>query len=171
MLHLWPTSMVLNNVSTSIMVKRGDKEAEKNVYETTKSMDGCYLSMITLFRELAWIGGPSGSGKTSLAHKMANIVGCEVVSLENYYKSERGKDSKYDDFSSLDRSLLSKVWYLMLSTVTTIGVFIFVWLFCIQRRCPCILFSKCTHTLLVAAVLLAGCPSLYLPSSFVQAWD
>lgn len=54
-------------------------------------------------------GGPSGSGKTSLAHKMANIVGCEVVSLESYYKSERVKDFKYDDFSSLDLSLLSKV--------------------------------------------------------------
>ncbi|XP_050271608.1 uncharacterized protein LOC126715161 isoform X4 [Quercus robur] len=54
------------------------------------------------------IGGPSGSGKTSLAHKMANIVGCEVVSLESYYKSEQVKDFKYDDFSSLDLSLLSK---------------------------------------------------------------
>lgn len=54
-------------------------------------------------------GGPSGSGKTSLAHKMANIVGCEVVSLESYYKSEQVKDFKYDDFSSLDLSLLSKV--------------------------------------------------------------
>ncbi|KAI4357645.1 hypothetical protein L6164_001581 [Bauhinia variegata] len=52
------------------------------------------------------IGGPSGSGKTSLAHKMANIIGCEVVSLESYYK--RVKDFKYDDFSSLDLSLLSK---------------------------------------------------------------
>ncbi|KAJ8646675.1 hypothetical protein MRB53_008423 [Persea americana] len=54
------------------------------------------------------IGGPSGSGKTSLAHKMANIVGCEVVSLESYYKSEQVKDFKYDDFNSLDLSLLSK---------------------------------------------------------------
>ncbi|XP_038694101.1 uncharacterized protein LOC119991738 isoform X1 [Tripterygium wilfordii] len=54
------------------------------------------------------IGGPSGSGKTSLAHKMANIVGCEVVSLESYFKSEQVKDYKYDDFSSLDLSLLSK---------------------------------------------------------------
>ncbi|GMH15170.1 hypothetical protein Nepgr_017011 [Nepenthes gracilis] len=54
------------------------------------------------------IGGPSGSGKTSLAHKMANIVGCEVVSLESYHKSEHVKDFKYDDFSSLDLSLLSK---------------------------------------------------------------
>ncbi|KAL4279593.1 hypothetical protein GQ457_03G010140 [Hibiscus cannabinus] len=48
------------------------------------------------------IGGPSGSGKTSLAHKMANIVGCEVVSLESYFKSEQVKDFKYDDFNSLD---------------------------------------------------------------------
>ncbi|TQD71828.1 hypothetical protein C1H46_042639 [Malus baccata] len=55
------------------------------------------------------LGGPSGSGKTSLAHKMANIVGCEVISLESYYKSEQVKDFKYDDFSSLDMSLLSKI--------------------------------------------------------------
>ncbi|XP_044489722.1 uncharacterized protein LOC123214079 isoform X2 [Mangifera indica] len=54
------------------------------------------------------IGGPSGSGKTSLAHKMANIVGCEVVSLESYFKPEQVKDFKYDDFGSLDLSLLSK---------------------------------------------------------------
>ncbi|KAI8538219.1 hypothetical protein RHMOL_Rhmol09G0085600 [Rhododendron molle] len=54
------------------------------------------------------IGGPSGSGKTSLARKMANIVGCEVISLESYYKSEQVKDFKYDEFSSLDLRLLSK---------------------------------------------------------------
>jgi hypothetical protein len=54
------------------------------------------------------VGGPSGSGKTSLAHKMANIVGCEVVSLESYFKSEQVKDFKHDDFSSLDLPLLSK---------------------------------------------------------------
>lgn len=55
------------------------------------------------------VGGPSGSGKTSLAHKMANIVGCEVVSLESYFKSEQVKDFKHDDFRSLDLPLLSKV--------------------------------------------------------------
>ncbi|MCL7031676.1 hypothetical protein MKW94_026064 [Papaver nudicaule] len=54
------------------------------------------------------IGGPSGSGKTSLAHKMANIVGCEVISLESYYKSEQVKDFKFDSFSSIDQHLLSK---------------------------------------------------------------
>ncbi|KAF4402587.1 hypothetical protein G4B88_012372 [Cannabis sativa] len=60
------------------------------------------------FPVIVGIGGPSGSGKTSLAHKMANIVGCEVVSLESYYRSEQVKDFKYDDFSSLDLSLLLK---------------------------------------------------------------
>ncbi|KAK3023541.1 hypothetical protein RJ639_044895, partial [Escallonia herrerae] len=54
------------------------------------------------------IGGPSGSGKTSLARKMADIVGCEVVSLESYYKSEQVKDFKFDDFNSLDLALLTK---------------------------------------------------------------
>nr|XP_025647000.1 uncharacterized protein LOC112742003 isoform X3 [Arachis hypogaea] len=58
------------------------------------------------FPVIVGIGGPSGSGKTSLAHKMANIIGCEVLSLESYYKQV--KDFKYDDFSSLDLSLLSK---------------------------------------------------------------
>ncbi|KAK1387128.1 PRK domain-containing protein [Heracleum sosnowskyi] len=52
--------------------------------------------------------GPSWSGKTSLARMMANIVGCEVVSLKSYHRSEQVKDFKYDDFSSLDLTLLSK---------------------------------------------------------------
>ncbi|XP_078432705.1 P-loop containing nucleoside triphosphate hydrolases superfamily protein isoform X2 [Wolffia australiana] len=60
------------------------------------------------FPVIVGIGGPSGSGKTSLAHKMANIIGCEVISLENYYKSENVKGFKYDDFSSLDLPLLFK---------------------------------------------------------------
>ncbi|KAI4381472.1 hypothetical protein MLD38_007541 [Melastoma candidum] len=54
------------------------------------------------------IGGPSGSGKTSLAHKMANIVGCIVVSLESYHKTEQTKDFKFDDFGAIDLSLLLK---------------------------------------------------------------
>ena len=40
---------------------------------------------------------------------MANIVGCEVVSLESYYKTEHMRDFKYDDFGSIDLSLLLKV--------------------------------------------------------------
>ncbi|KAG6556327.1 hypothetical protein Mapa_002270 [Marchantia paleacea] len=52
------------------------------------------------------IGGPSGSGKTSFARKMANIVGCEMISMESYYKADKVKDSIYDDFSCLDLPLL-----------------------------------------------------------------
>ncbi|KAJ1700022.1 hypothetical protein LUZ63_008534 [Rhynchospora breviuscula] len=59
------------------------------------------------FPVIVGIGGPSGSGKTSLAHKMANIVGCEVISLESYYKPEQAKDLK-SEFASLDISLLLK---------------------------------------------------------------
>ncbi|KAJ3679486.1 hypothetical protein LUZ60_017497 [Juncus effusus] len=59
------------------------------------------------FPVIVGIGGPSGSGKTSLAQKMANIVGCEVISLESYYKPEQAKDFK-SEFTSLDISLLLK---------------------------------------------------------------
>jgi hypothetical protein len=38
---------------------------------------------------------------------MANIVGCEVISLESYYKPEQAKD--FNGFGSLDISLLLKV--------------------------------------------------------------
>jgi uridine kinase len=65
----------------------------------------------TTFFLLLLIGGPSGSGKTSLAQKMASIIGCEVVSLESYYKPEQVRDYKYDDYSSLDIALLTKVIY------------------------------------------------------------
>ncbi|XP_057963018.1 inorganic pyrophosphatase TTM1 isoform X2 [Malania oleifera] len=67
---------------------------------------GLLLSVQAIQALLENKGGPSGSGKTSMAHKMANIVGCEVVSLESYYKSEQVKDFKYDEFGSLDHSLL-----------------------------------------------------------------
>uniref|UniRef100_A0A0D9W348 CYTH domain-containing protein n=1 Tax=Leersia perrieri TaxID=77586 RepID=A0A0D9W348_9ORYZ len=60
------------------------------------------------FPVIVGIGGPSGSGKTSLAQKMANIIGCEVISLESYYKPEQVRDYKYDEYNSLDIALLTK---------------------------------------------------------------
>ncbi|KAG0582216.1 hypothetical protein KC19_3G043300 [Ceratodon purpureus] len=72
------------------------------------------------------IGGPSGSGKTSFAHKMANIVGCEVISMESYIKAEEVKDSNYDEFSTLDLPLLLKnIEDLKTLTSTRIPVFDF----------------------------------------------
>ena len=50
---------------------------------------------------------------------MANIVGCEVFSLENYYKSEQVKDFKYDEFNSLDLALLSMVRDIRILSFTT----------------------------------------------------
>jgi uridine kinase len=69
------------------------------------------LTMLSLFKLIhcLFVGGPSGSGKTSLAQKMANIIGCEVISLESYYKPEQVRDYKYDEYSSLDIGLLTKV--------------------------------------------------------------
>lgn len=57
---------------------------------------------------------------------MANIVGCEVISLESYYKSEQVKDFKYDDFNSLDLSLLSKVWRWMLTLFYSLSWYVVI---------------------------------------------
>lgn len=78
------------------------------IFVLTLSLKTIYIYYIYCHTDFT-VGGPSGSGKTSLAHKMANIVGCEVVSLESYFKSEQVKDFKHDDFRSLDLPLLSKV--------------------------------------------------------------
>ncbi|KAL9254938.1 Uridine-cytidine kinase C-like protein [Drosera capensis] len=48
------------------------------------------------------IGGPSGSGKTSLAEKVASVIGCTVISMENYrcgVEDSSGPDSI--DFDAL----------------------------------------------------------------------
>lgn len=74
--------------------------------------DSAYSLLFCIWNE----GGPSGSGKTSLARKMANIVGCEVISLESYYKPEQ-VDFKYDEFSSLDLPLLCKVLYIIIKSI------------------------------------------------------
>jgi uridine kinase len=58
---------------------------------------------------------------------MANIVGCEVVSMESYYKAEEVKDSNYDEFSTLDLPLLLKnIEDIRAQSPTMIPVFDFV---------------------------------------------
>ncbi|KAF6149854.1 hypothetical protein GIB67_010928 [Kingdonia uniflora] len=48
------------------------------------------------------IGGPSGSGKTSLAEKVASVIGCTVVSMENYRDGvDDGNDLNSIDFDTL----------------------------------------------------------------------
>ncbi|PSR90970.1 Uridine-cytidine kinase [Actinidia chinensis var. chinensis] len=52
------------------------------------------------------IGGPSGSGKTSLADKVASVIGCTVVSMENYRVGvDDGNDLDSIDFDTLVQNL------------------------------------------------------------------
>lgn len=52
------------------------------------------------------IGGPSGSGKTSLAEKVASVIGCIVVSMENYRTGvDDGNDMDLIDFDLLVKNL------------------------------------------------------------------
>ncbi|KAG0458241.1 hypothetical protein HPP92_023398 [Vanilla planifolia] len=90
------------------------------------------------FPIIVGIGGPSGSGKTSFAQKMANIVGCEVISLESYYKSEQVKDLKYDEFNSLDLPLLSKLLHHALQNIEDIRKHH-------KAKIPCFDFENCSR--------------------------
>ncbi|KAI4386492.1 hypothetical protein MLD38_004422 [Melastoma candidum] len=55
------------------------------------------------------IRGPSGSGKTSLAEKVASVIGCTVISMENYRVGvEEGNDLDAIDFDALVQNLEQK---------------------------------------------------------------
>nr|GMD63337.1 putative P-loop containing nucleoside triphosphate hydrolases superfamily protein [Ipomoea batatas]GMD70421.1 putative P-loop containing nucleoside triphosphate hydrolases superfamily protein [Ipomoea batatas] len=52
------------------------------------------------------IGGPSGSGKSSLAEKVASVIGCAVISMENYRTGiDEGNDLDLIDFDLLVQHL------------------------------------------------------------------
>ncbi|KAK9073374.1 hypothetical protein SSX86_007698 [Deinandra increscens subsp. villosa] len=56
------------------------------------------------------IGGPSGSGKLSLAKKVASMIGCSVISMENYGTgSDEGNDLNSIDFDLLVQNLQEKL--------------------------------------------------------------
>ncbi|KAK9060357.1 hypothetical protein SSX86_021061 [Deinandra increscens subsp. villosa] len=58
----------------------------------------------------ASIGGPSGSGKTSLTEKVASVIGCSVISMENYGTgSDEGNDLNSIDFDLLVQNLQEKL--------------------------------------------------------------
>ncbi len=62
------------------------------------------------YRFSPFVGRPNGLVKTNFAHKMAKIMGCEFVYMENYYKAKEVKDSYYDEFNvTLDLLILLKV--------------------------------------------------------------
>ncbi|CAI9785449.1 unnamed protein product [Fraxinus pennsylvanica] len=52
------------------------------------------------------IGGPCGSGKSSLAEKVASVIGCIVISMENYRTGvDDGNDLELIDFDLLIQNL------------------------------------------------------------------
>ncbi|GKC11240.1 P-loop containing nucleoside triphosphate hydrolase superfamily protein [Tanacetum coccineum] len=52
------------------------------------------------------IGGPSGSGKSSLAEKVASVIGCSVISMENYRTgADEGNELNSIDFDLLFQNL------------------------------------------------------------------
>ncbi|KAK3282682.1 hypothetical protein CYMTET_9594 [Cymbomonas tetramitiformis] len=56
------------------------------------------------------IGGPSGSGKSTFARKVAELMECTVVALDNYTDSNRVKNDVFDDPENLDwEALLTAV--------------------------------------------------------------
>ncbi|KAB5544835.1 hypothetical protein DKX38_012947 [Salix brachista] len=80
-----------------------------------QSFDHGYYLLVKSLQELrekkeglvtVGIGGPSGSGKTSLAEKVASVIGCVVISMENY---RAGVDDASDldsiDFDALVKNL------------------------------------------------------------------
>jgi hypothetical protein len=87
---------------------------------------------------------------------MANIIGCEVVSLESYYKPEQVRDYKYDDYSLLDISLLTKVTYRISSSLL---LYRLKFLKCIKISFHFIFVNTCVPKLDGKAV--TKCPSIF----------
>lgn len=83
--------------------------------EMVQSFDHGYYLLVKSIQELrekkegivtVGIGGPSGSGKSSLAEKVASVIGCTVVSMENYRDGfDEGNDLGSIDFDMLVRNL------------------------------------------------------------------
>ncbi|XP_020111084.1 uridine-cytidine kinase C-like [Ananas comosus] len=74
-----------------------------------QSFDHGYYLLVKAIQELrekkagqivtVGIGGPSGSGKTSLSEKVASVLGCVVISMEDY---RTGVDDANDVIDSID---------------------------------------------------------------------
>ncbi|KAI5387107.1 hypothetical protein KIW84_073312 [Lathyrus oleraceus] len=69
----------------------------KSIQELREKKDG----LVTV-----GIGGPSGSGKTSLTEKVASVIGCTVISMENYCDGvDEGNVLDSIDFVTLIKNL------------------------------------------------------------------
>ncbi|KAL3336881.1 hypothetical protein AABB24_029524 [Solanum stoloniferum] len=88
---------ILQSLPLHVSFDHGYYLLVKSIQELRSKKDG----LVTV-----GIGGPSGSGKTSLAEKVASVLGCIVVSMENYRTGvDDGNDMELIDFDLLVNNL------------------------------------------------------------------
>ncbi|RVW17066.1 Uridine-cytidine kinase C [Vitis vinifera] len=91
------SSSILQSLPLHVSFDHGYYLLVKSIQELREKKDG----LVTV-----GIGGPSGSGKSSLAEKVASVIGCTVVSMENYRDGvDDGNDLNSIDFDALVSNL------------------------------------------------------------------
>ncbi|KAL5193059.1 Uridine-cytidine kinase C [Glycine soja] len=91
------SSSILQSLPLHVSFDHGYYLLVKSIQELREKKDG----LVTV-----GIGGPSGSGKTSLAEKVASVIGCTVISMENYRVGvDEGNDLDSIDFDALIKNL------------------------------------------------------------------
>uniref|UniRef100_A0A2N9F377 Uncharacterized protein n=1 Tax=Fagus sylvatica TaxID=28930 RepID=A0A2N9F377_FAGSY len=90
-------SSILQSLPLHVSFDHGYYLLVKSIQELREKKEG----LVTV-----GIGGPSGSGKSSLAEKVASVIGCIVVSMENYRDGiDEGNDLDSIDFDTLVQNL------------------------------------------------------------------
>lgn len=91
------SSSILQSLPLHVTFDHGYYLLVKAIQELREKKDGFVM---------VGIGGPSGSGKTSLAEKVVSVLGCVVISMENYrVGGDEGNDLDSIDFDSLVHNL------------------------------------------------------------------
>ncbi|WRX14364.1 hypothetical protein QQP08_006851 [Theobroma cacao] len=91
------SSSILQSLPLHVSFDHGYYLLVKSIQELREKKEG----IVTV-----GIGGPCGSGKTSLAEKVASVIGCTVIPMENYRDGfDEGNDLDSIDFDSLVRNL------------------------------------------------------------------
>ncbi|MQL98573.1 hypothetical protein Taro_031285 [Colocasia esculenta] len=111
-----PTAAAAPSASPSSSVSSSSSSSILQSLPLHVSFDHGYYLLVKAIQELrekkkghvvtVGIGGPSGSGKTSLAEKVASLLGCIIISMDNYRVGvDEGNDLDSMDFETLVRNL------------------------------------------------------------------
>lgn len=91
------SSSILQSLPLHVAFDHGYYLLVKSIQELREKKDG----IVTV-----GIGGPSGSGKSSLAEKVASVIGCTVIAMEDYRDSlDDGNELETLDFDALVQNL------------------------------------------------------------------